>query len=111
MSGPSNPDAKEIPSENFSVIEKKIEQSKILKLQKNKNFDFFESWRISKILIFEKISVLFGAFFHDPWGREAQWEFLPSRRRQAQARIRWHLTWLNSFLGVDFREANRTRVD
>ena len=64
MSGPSNPEAKEIPSEKyFPVIEKKIEQSKILKLQKSENFDFFESWRISKILIFEKISVLFGAFF------------------------------------------------
>ena len=93
MSGPSNPDAKEIPSEKyFFVIEKKIEQSKILKFQKIENFDFFESWRISKILIFRKNLGTFWCFFHDPWGREAQWEFLPSRRRQAHPRIPWHLT-------------------
>ena len=85
MCGPSNPDAKEIPSEKyFSVIEKKIEQYFFLKLQKSENFDFFESWRILKILIFRKNLGTFWCFFsHDPWGREAQWEFLPSRRRQA----------------------------
>ena len=49
--------------ENIFRHREKIEQSKNLKLQKSENFDFFESWRISKILIFEIISVLFGAFF------------------------------------------------
>ncbi|PHR80656.1 MAG: hypothetical protein COA64_03520 [Henriciella sp.] len=76
MSGPSNPDAKEIPSEKyFFVIEKKIENSKILKFQKIENFDFFEFWTISEMLIFRKKSRCFLMLFHDPWGHEGQWGF------------------------------------
>ena len=53
MCGPSNPEAKEIPSEKyFSVIEKKIEQSKILKLQKSENFDFLKKYRYFLVLFF-----------------------------------------------------------
>ena len=34
--------------------------------------------------------------FHDPWGSEGQWEFLPSHRRKWYPRILRHLTWLNT---------------
>ena len=112
MSGPSNPEAKEIPSEKyFPVIEKKSNSQKFWNSKKAKISIFLNPGEFRKFWFFEKISVLFGIFFNDPWGREAQWEFLPSRRRQAHPRIPWHITWLNSFLCVDFREANRTRVD
>ena len=95
----------------FPSSRKKSNNQKFWNSKKAKILIFLNPGEFRKFWFFEKISVLFGAFFHDPWGREAQWEFLPSRRRQAQARIPWHLTWLNSFLCVDFREANRTRVD
>ena len=96
MSGPSNPDAKEIPSEKyFPVIEKKIEQSKILKLQKSENFDFFEFWEISKILIFGGNLGAFWCFFMIHGATRANGDSGQVTLENDAPRIPGHLAWLN----------------
>ena len=67
----------------FPSSRKKSNNQKFWNSKKAKILIFLNPGEFRKFWFFEKISVLFGAFFHDPWGREAQWEFLPSRRRQA----------------------------
>ena len=67
----------------FPSSRKKSNNQKIWNSKKAKNLIFFlNPGEFRKFWFFEKISVLFGAFFHDPWGPAGQWRFVPSGRGQ-----------------------------
>ena len=66
----------------FPSSRKKSNSQKFWNSKKAKISIFLNPGEFRKFWFFEKISVLFGAFFHDPWGPAGQWRFVPSGRGQ-----------------------------